>query len=60
MSGIATGKGFELEIPTSYLEMMKDAEKTIMQLIASKPKARRMWELLKDDPEMNADWDMAN
>ncbi|MEM2929716.1 MAG: HD domain-containing protein [Thermoproteota archaeon] len=57
---IATGKGFELEIPTAYLEMMEDAERTIMQLTAGKPKARKMWELLKNDPEMNADWDMAN
>ncbi|MEM2940631.1 MAG: HD domain-containing protein [Thermoproteota archaeon] len=60
MSRIATGKGFELEIPTSYSEMMEEAEKTIMQLTAEKPKARRMWELLKNDPEVNADWDMAN
>jgi metal-dependent HD superfamily phosphatase/phosphodiesterase len=60
MSRIATGKGFELEIPTSYSEMMEEAEKTITQLTADKPKARRMWELLKNDPEVNADWDMAN
>ncbi|MEM2088117.1 MAG: HD domain-containing protein [Thermoproteota archaeon] len=60
MSRVATGKGFELEIPTSYLEMMEAAEKTIMQLTADKLKARRMWELLKNDPEVNADWDMAN
>jgi metal-dependent HD superfamily phosphatase/phosphodiesterase len=57
---VATGRGFELEIPQSYLEMMQDAEKTIVQLTADKPKARRMWKLLKDDPEVNADWDMAN
>jgi metal-dependent HD superfamily phosphatase/phosphodiesterase len=40
--------------------MMEEAEKTITQLTADKPKARRMWELLKNDPEVNADWDMAN
>lgn len=27
MSKIATGKGFELELPESYLEMMEDTEK---------------------------------
>jgi len=60
MVKIATGKGFELELPESYLAMEEDAEKTIMELVADKPKARKMWELLKDDPEANADWDMAN
>jgi len=57
---VATGKGFELELPESYLTMKEEAEKTIIELVADKPKARKMWELLKDDPEANADWDMAN
>ena len=60
MVKVATGKGFELELPESYLTMEEDAEKTITKLVADKPKARKMWELLKDDPEANADWDMAN
>jgi len=57
---IATGKGFELELPASYLTMKEEAEKSISQLLVKKPKARRMWELLKTDPEAKADWDMAN
>lgn len=57
---ISTGKGFELEIPTAYLEMVEEAERTIVQLTEGKPKARKIWELIKDDPEVNADWDMAN
>lgn len=57
---VATGKGFELELPESYIAMMEDAENTITKFVAVHPKARRMWELLRDDPEANADWDMAN
>jgi len=60
LSKIATGKGFELELPSSYITMMEEAERTITELLANQPKARKMWELLKDDPEVNADWDMAN
>ncbi|MBO3755354.1 MAG: HD domain-containing protein, partial [Candidatus Brockarchaeota archaeon] len=60
MLRISTGKGFELEIPTAYLEMVEEAERTIVQLTEGKPKARKIWELIKDDPEVNADWDMAN
>jgi len=60
MVKVSTGKGFELELPESYLTMKDDAEKTISDLVADKPKARKMWELLKDDPEANANWDMAN
>jgi len=40
--------------------MKEDAERTITSLVADYPKAKRMWELLRDDPEVNADWDMAN
>jgi metal-dependent HD superfamily phosphatase/phosphodiesterase len=29
-------------------------------MLADKPKARKMWDLLKDDLEVNANWDMAN
>lgn len=60
MVKIATGMGFELELPSSYLTLQKEAEKNISKLIADKPKAKKMWLLLKDDPELNADWDMAN
>lgn len=57
---VATGKGFELEVPTSFEAMKEDAEKNIIRLVASYPKAKKMWELMKNDPEVNADWDMAN
>ena len=57
---IRTGRGFELEVPSSYMEMRDEAEREIDFLLRNYPKARKMWELLKDDPELNADWDMAN
>lgn len=60
MSKVTTGKGFELKLPKSYIVMKEDAEKTITRLVAGYPKAKRMWELLRDDPEANAGWDMAN
>jgi len=40
--------------------MKEDAERAIASLVADYSKAKRMWELLRDDPEVNADWDMAN
>jgi len=57
---VGTGKGFELELPSTYIDMMEEAEETISELLARYPKALRMWNLLKDDPEVNADWDMSN
>jgi len=60
MAKVATGKGFELEVPTSFVAMKEEAEKTITRLVANHPKAQKMWELLKNDPEVNADWDMSN
>lgn len=57
---VRVGKGFEISIPAAYIDMMEDAEATITQLLSGYPKAMRMWELLKDDPEVNADWDMSN
>lgn len=38
MLRISTGKGFELEIPTAYMEMVEEAERTIVQLTEGKPK----------------------
>jgi hypothetical protein len=57
---VATGKGFELELPTSYVKMKEEAENTISELVSGKPKAREIWTLLREDVEAKADWDMAN
>ncbi len=60
MAGIATGKGYELEVPSAYKGFKEEAENAISVLVEGHPKAKRMWELLRDDPEVNADWDMSN
>ena len=60
MVKIATGRGFELEVPSSYLVLQRDAEKTISQLLSDSPKAKKMWLLLNDDSEVRADWSLAN
>jgi len=60
MVRVATGMGFELELPESYTHLKLEAEKAIDEILSDRPKARRMWELMRDDPEVNADWDMAN
>jgi len=60
MVKVATGMGFELELPESYTHLKLEAERAIEEVLREKPKARRMWELMRDDPEVNADWDMAN
>jgi metal-dependent HD superfamily phosphatase/phosphodiesterase len=60
MAGVATGKGYELEMPSNYETLEEAAENTITQLLENYPKAKKMWALLNADPEMNADWDMSN
>ncbi len=60
MAKIETGKGFEISLPTSYKEMQVEAEETITEIVSKYPKASQMWELLRNDPEVNADWDIAN
>ncbi len=60
MSKVAIGKGYELELPASYSEMKEEAERLISKLVASKPKAKKMWTLLRKDSETKANWDMAN
>ena len=57
---VATGSGFELEVPRSYKQLMERAEAEIEASLARYPKALKLWRLLKDDAEVNADWDMAD
>lgn len=57
---VATGSGFELEVPRSYKQLMEKAEAEIESSLAKYPKALKLWRLLKDDAEVNADWDMAD
>ena len=60
MAIVATGKGYELEMPSSYVTLQDAAEASIRQLVEKYPKAKKLWELLNKDAEMNADWDMSN
>jgi len=57
---IALGKGFELELPESYIIMKEDAERVINEILADKPKANKFWNILQKDAEVKADWDMSN
>jgi metal-dependent HD superfamily phosphatase/phosphodiesterase len=60
MAKVATGKGYELELPTVYVAMKQQAERTVDKLVGHKPKARKLWSLLRSDSEAKADWDMSN
>ncbi|RLE93515.1 MAG: phosphohydrolase [Thermoprotei archaeon] len=57
---IATGSGFELEVPTSYSDLQRKAEREIEISLKKYPKAYKLWCLLKEDAEVNACWDMAD
>lgn len=60
MVKIATGKGFELELPETYNVMKGKAEEEITEILADKPKASKLWKIMQDDPEVNANWDLSN
>jgi len=60
MVKIATGKGFELEVPEVYTKLQEKAEVDITECLADKPKALKLWKLMQIDPEVNANWDMSN
>ncbi len=57
---IPTGMGFEIEVPSSYQRLMEEAGAHIDASLRGRPKARKMWDLLRADPEVNACWDMAD
>ncbi|HDI86525.1 MAG TPA: HD domain-containing protein [Candidatus Korarchaeota archaeon] len=52
--------GFEIEVPSSYQRLTEEAEAHIDASLEGRPKARKMWDLLRADPEVNACWDMAD
>jgi uncharacterized protein len=60
MSFVATGKGFEMELPSTYLALLEESERTIDGIVADYPKAKKLWGILRTDPEVKADWDMSN
>jgi len=40
--------------------LLKQAEQTISELTAKYPKVKRMWDLMRDDPFLSSQWDMAD
>lgn len=54
------GKFIEIELPKDYDFLLRRAEKEIDSNLTGKPKAKKMWKLVDEDSEVNADWDMAN
>jgi len=56
---LKVGEGFEIRVPLVYEELKVWAERTIDEIVSKYPKAKKMWHLLKNDPEVNADWDIA-
>lgn len=60
MAVVATGKGYELEMPSTYVTFKESSEAAIVKLVAPYPRAKKLWALLNSDPEMHADWDMSN
>jgi len=60
MAVVATGKGYELEMPSSYVTLNDAAEAAIVQLVEQYPKAKKLWGIMNRDAEVKADWDMSN
>ncbi|RLF02858.1 MAG: hypothetical protein DRK00_09470, partial [Thermoprotei archaeon] len=54
------GVGVEIEVPESYEELERECVGVIESIVGKYPKAALMWRLLREDPEVNACWDMAD
>ncbi|KAA0004500.1 MAG: phosphohydrolase [Thermoplasmata archaeon] len=52
--------GIEVEVPPGYAELEKEALRAIVEVIEKYPKAGKMMELLVEDEEVRANWDVAN
>jgi len=57
---VQLGVGVEIEVPESYKALEDACRAKIERILAKYPKARKMYELLLNDPEVNACWDMAD
>ena len=55
-----SGVGVEVEVPKSYRELEESCRRRIGGILSQYPKAKTMYELLLEDPEVNACWDMAD
>ena len=54
------GAGFEMVIPLQYEMLMQNAEEEINRRLMNYPRAMKMWTILSKDPEVKANWDIAN
>jgi len=52
--------GIEVEVPSGYAELEKEAVDAILEATEKYPKARRMFEMIVEDEEVRANWDVAN
>ena len=57
---IQLGVGVEIEVPESYKALEEKCRARIEEILAKYPKAKKMYELIINDPEVNACWDMAD
>ncbi len=53
-------QGTEMELPGVYYELEERSMAATRETLASYPKAERMYEMLLADPEVRANWDMAD
>lgn len=53
-------RGTEMELPGVYYELEERSMAATRETLASYPKAERMYEILLADPEVRANWDMAD
>ncbi|KAA0001808.1 MAG: phosphohydrolase [Thermoplasmata archaeon] len=52
--------GIEVEVPEGYAELEREAVDSITESIGAFPKTKKMFEMLVQDEEVRADWDVAN
>ncbi len=57
---VEIGAGFEMVIPLQYEMLMQNAEEEINRRLMNYPRAMKMWTILSKDPEVKANWDIAN
>jgi len=60
MAKTYVNKGVEIELPAAYDELEEASLQAIEETIAPYPKTQRMFALLVADPEVRANWDMAD
>jgi len=49
-----------IELPSDYHDLAHAADDAVRELVAPYPKTRRLYDILLDDPRVNAHWDLAN